>query len=91
VYTTQSDLPSLYFITGPRNGERLPFAQRLDVSVTRNYLPGRVSVTPYLSIMNLYNAHNVFGYVYDYTATPPTRISLPQPPIFPTIGLSVSW
>ena len=91
LYTTQSDLPSLYFITGPRNGDRLPLAQRLDLSVTRNYLPGRVSVTPYLSIMNLYNAHNVFGYVYDYTATPPTRISLPQLPIFPTIGLSVSW
>ena len=85
---TSSDLQ---FLTGPRNGERLPLAQRLDVSVTRNFLPGKVSVTPYLSVMNLYNAHNVFGYLYDYTVLPPSRVSLPQLPIFPTFGLSVSW
>lgn len=90
-YTTNTSVPDFEFITGPRNGERLPVAQRLDLSLTRNFLPGRVSVTPYLSIMNAYNAHNVFGYVYNYTATPPTRISLPQLPIFPTIGLSMSW
>jgi hypothetical protein len=41
--------------------------------------------------MNLYNAHNVFGYLYDYTVTPPSRVSLPQLPVFPTFGLSVSW
>jgi hypothetical protein len=41
--------------------------------------------------MNVYNAHNVFGYVFDYSQAPPSRISLPQLPIFPTFGLSVSW
>jgi hypothetical protein len=90
-YTSQSNVPELQFLAGPHNGERLPISQRLDISVTHNFVPARLTVTPYLSIMNLYNAHNVFGYAFDYTATPPTRISLPQLPIFPTIGLSMSW
>lgn len=90
-YRTSSNVPDLLFLTGPRNGERLPLSQRLDVSVTRNFVPGRIAVTPYLSIMNVYNAHNVFGYVFDYSQAPPSRISLPQLPIFPTFGLSVSW
>ena len=90
-FTTQTDLPELQFLTGPRDGERLPLTQRLDVSVTRNFLPGRISVTPYLSVMNLYDANNVFGYVYDYSTVPPKRVALPQLPIFPTFGLSVSW
>ena len=90
-FTTQANLPELQFLTGPRNGERLPLTQRLDVSVTRNFLPGGVSVTPYLSVMNLYDANNVFGYVYDYSTVPPKRVALPQLPIFPTFGLSVSW
>jgi len=90
-FTTRSNLPELQFLVGPRNGERLPLSQRLDVSVTRSVRPGGFSVTPYLSIMNVYNAHNVFGYAFDYTGTPPKRISFPQLPIFPTIGLSMSW
>jgi hypothetical protein len=90
-YAPDSNLPELQFLAGPRNGERLPLSQRLDVSVTRSVRPGGFAVTPYLSIMNLYNAHNVFGYAFDYTGTPPTRISFPQLPIFPTIGLSMTW
>jgi hypothetical protein len=90
-FTSRSDLPELQFLTGPRNGERLPLSQRLDVSVTHDWRPGGLTITPYLSVMNLYNAHNVFGYVFDYTGAPPKRISLPQLPIFPTLGLSVSW
>ncbi|HEY2375195.1 MAG TPA: TonB-dependent receptor plug domain-containing protein [Gemmatimonadaceae bacterium] len=89
-YGTRTDL-DLLFLTGPRNGERLPLTQRLDVSITRTFVPGRIAVTPYLSVMNAYDAHNVFGYVFDYSQAPPTRISLPQLPIFPTFGLSVSW
>jgi TonB-dependent Receptor Plug Domain len=90
-YTTAGQVTPVQFLTGSRNGERLPPSQRLDISVTRNLLPGGVTVTPYLSIMNLYNAHNVFGYLFDYTVTPPERVSLPQLPVFPTFGLSISW
>jgi hypothetical protein len=91
VYVNSGSGPTLQFIAGPRNAERLPLSQRLDVSVARTFQPGRVTLTPSLSVMNLYNAPNVFGYAYDYTKTPPTRISFPQLPIFPTIGLSASW
>jgi hypothetical protein len=90
-FTTRTDLPELQFLTGPRNGERLPLSQRLDVSVTHDWRPGGLTITPYLSVMNLYNAHNVFGYVFDYSNAPPKRVALPQLPIFPTLGLSVSW
>ena len=90
-YTTRGDLPALQFLAGPRNAERLPLSQRLDLSVTRSFVPHGLSVTPYLSIMNVYNAHNVFGYAFDYTGLQPTRVSLPQLPIFPTIGLAMSW
>ena len=87
VYTTNQ----LQFLAGPRNAERLPLSQRLDVSVARTYQPRGMTITPYLSVMNLYNAHNVFGYAFDYTQVPPTRVSFPQLPIFPTIGMSMSW
>ena len=90
-FTSRSDLPELQFLAGPRNGERLPLSQRLDVSVTHDWRPAGLTITPYLSVMNLYNAHNVFGYVFDYTGAPPKRISLPQLPIFPTLGMSLSW
>lgn len=90
-FTKQDIVPELQFLTGQRNGERLPLTQRLDVSVTHDWRPGGLTITPYLSVMNLYNAHNIFGYVFDYTGAPPKRISLPQLPIFPTLGFSVSW
>lgn len=90
-YTSSSDLPQLEFLTGPRDAERLPPTQRLDLSVTRNFRPSGLTVTPYVSVMNVYDAHNIFGYVFDYTGAPPRRISLPQLPIFPTFGISLSW
>jgi hypothetical protein len=90
-YTSHSNVPELQFLVGPRNGERLPLSQRVDLSVTHDFRPGGLTVTPYLSVMNVYNAHNVFGYAFDYSGTPPKRISFPQLPIFPTLGLSMSW
>jgi hypothetical protein len=78
------------FLSGPRNAERLPLASRLDFSITRNGRGG-VAVSPFLSIMNVYNARNSFAYVYDYGQQPPARFGLPQIPVFPTIGVSVVW
>jgi hypothetical protein len=78
------------FLAGPRNAERLPLAQRLDVSLTRNGRGG-VAVSPFLSIMNVYNAQNPFAYVFDFGQSPPKRVRLPQFPIFPTLGVSVVW
>ena len=78
------------FLTGARNSDRLPLASRLDVSLTRRG-DGRVSVSPFLSVMNVYNARNPFAYAYDYGASPPARYGLPQLPVLPTIGVSVVW
>ena len=79
------------FLLGPRNAERLPVSQRLDLSVTRTGKVGGVSVSPFLSIMNAYNARNVFSYVFNYSDRPPERVGLPQLPVFPTIGVSIGW
>jgi hypothetical protein len=52
----------------------------------------KVAVAPYLSVVNAMNIKNVFTYVFDYTAYPiPTRITLHQLSIVPTIGVAISW
>ena len=78
------------FLTAGRNTGRLPFASRLDLSATRNG-NGDVRISPFISIMNVYNARNPFAYAYDYGKSPPTRVGLPQLPVFPTVGVSVVW
>jgi len=78
------------FLVGPRNKERVPLSQRIDLSMTRNGR-GKVAVSPFLSIMNVYNAKNTFSYVFDYSERPPKRHALPQLPVFPTIGVSIVW
>lgn len=77
-------------IGGPRNGVRYPLFQRLDLSVTREGT-GRLHWAPYLSLINAYNARNVFTYVFDYERNPPTRTAFSQFPILPTVGVGISW
>ena len=77
-------------VGGPRNAVRLPATQRLDVTVTRAMRKG-VTFTPFLSIVNLYNAHNVFMYDFNYESTPPTRTAYSQLPFFPSIGMTIEW
>jgi hypothetical protein len=79
------------FIVDERNAERLPISHRIDLSLTRNGDGRGVSVSPFLSIMNVYNAKNVFAYLFDYSERPAERIGLQQFPIFPTIGVSIAW
>jgi hypothetical protein len=79
------------FVGGPRNAARLPSTQRLDLSVTRNYLWRGATIAPYLSVVNAYNAKNVFIYVFDYTNNPPTRTAISQFPLLPSAGVTVSW
>ena len=50
-----------------------------------------MQVTPYFSVVNAYNAKNVFIYTFDYTTNPPTRESESQFPILPTLGMTVSF
>ena len=77
-------------IGGRRNGARFPLVQRLDLSTTWTR-PGKRTVAPYLSLINAYNARNVFTYIFDYTANPPTRTAFTQFPLLPTVGVTVSW
>jgi len=77
-------------IGGVRNGVRFPLFQRLDLSVTRTK-PGKRTWAPYVSIVNAYNARNVFTYFFDYADNPPTRTAISQFPFIPTAGVTVSW
>lgn len=77
-------------IGGVRNGARFPLVQRLDLSATYTK-PGARQVTPYLSLINAYNARNVFTYVFTYTDNPPTRTAFSQFPFLPTLGVSFAW
>ncbi len=77
-------------IGGLRNGARFPLFQRLDLSVTRTKV-GKRTWAPYLSLVNAYNARNVFTYFFDYSDNPPTRTAISQFPFIPTAGVSVSW
>ena len=66
-YGTRGGGSQTEFIGGPRNGARLPTTQRLDVDVTRSFRVRGTTIAPYLSVVNAYNAKNVFLYVFDYT------------------------
>jgi hypothetical protein len=77
-------------IGGARNGARFPLVQRLDLSATYAKA-GRRQLTPYVSLINAYNARNVFTYVFTYTDNPPTRTAFSQFPFLPTLGVSIAW
>jgi len=82
--------PSTQNIPGGVNSARVPFYDRLDVSVRRNGHIRGASFVPYLSIVNLLNAKNPAGYIYDYTGQP-QRMSFPNLPFAPTFGVSIGY
>ena len=53
-------------IPGDVQQRALPFYDRVDVSVTRNGHVRGATFAPYLSVVNLLNAHNPAAYIYDY-------------------------
>jgi hypothetical protein len=78
-------------VGGVRNGSRYPLFQRLDLSVSRASRWRDMQVTPYFSVVNAYNARNVFIYTFDYTRNPPTREASSQFPLLPSLGLTVGF
>ena len=76
---------------GVRNASRYPLFQRLDLSVSRSGTWRGLQLVPYFSLVNAYNAKNVFMYTFDYTARPPTRTAYSQLPLLPTIGVTLEW
>jgi hypothetical protein len=78
-------------VGGLHNAERYPLFQRLDLSVSRAGSWRGMQLVPYLSLVNAYNARNVFIYTFDYTRNPPTREASSQFPILPSFGLTVGF
>jgi hypothetical protein len=78
-------------VGGSRNAARYPLFQRLDLSATRTSKGTGVKWSPYFSLINAYNAKNVFTYVFDYSDNPPTRAAISQFPLLPTFGVSITW
>ena len=74
---------------GARNAARFPPTHRLDLDASREFQLRGASVSPYLSVINAYNAQNVFVYLYDYSTDTPTRRAISQFPVLPSLGVRV--
>ena len=73
------------------NSARFPPTHRLDLDVSRELLFRGATLTPYLSVVNAYNAQNVFVYRYDYSTDRPTRRAISQFPILPSAGVRIAF
>jgi hypothetical protein len=76
---------------GAYNSARLPPTHRLDLDVSREYQRGSATFTPYLSVVNAYNAKNVFVYIYKYSTDQPTRRAISQFPVLPSMGVRIAF
>lgn len=74
---------------GARHAARFPATHRLDLDASREFTIGGASVAPYISVVNAYNAPNVFVYLYDYSTDAPTRRAISQFPVLPSLGVRV--
>lgn len=84
----QRDLESL---GGQRNSARFPPTERLDLNASREFRTRGAILAPYVSVLNAFNAKNVFAYFYKYSTNPPTRRAISQFPILPSVGLRVEF
>ena len=78
-------------VLGARNGGRYPARHRLDVSFRKPMEKNWGTVTPYLSIINLYNRKNVLFYFFEYGPDTATRSGVSMIPFLPTLGVEVSF
>jgi hypothetical protein len=85
--------PPIYVepIGAARNGARFPATHRLDLDASREFTVGRATLVPYLSLANVYNAKNVFVYLYEYSTDRPTRRAISQFPILPSVGVRLAF
>jgi hypothetical protein len=74
-----------------RNSARYPLRHRLDVSLRWDLERRWGSMTPYVSILNVYDRRNVLFYFYEYDRDPPVRTGISMFPFLPTVGLEVSF
>ncbi len=78
-------------VLGPRNGSRYPAQHRLDLSLRKTVRRSWGTITPYMSIINVYNRKNVLFYFFDYQSSPPTRQGVSMIPFLPTVGVEASF
>jgi hypothetical protein len=76
---------------GAYNSERFPPSHRLDLDVSRDYQYRGATIAPYLSVVNAYNAKNVFVYLYKYSTDQPTRRAISQFPVLPSLGVRIAF
>lgn len=78
-------------LLGPRNGARLPAYHRLDVSLRKTLQRGWGTLSPYISVINLYNRNNVLLRQRHYNRGNVTGVDNHMLPILPTLGVEVSF
>ena len=78
-------------VLGPRNGARYPPRHRLDLSLRKTITKSWGTITPYLSVINVYNQKNVLFYFFDYDRSPPRRSGVSMIPVLPTLGVEISF
>lgn len=76
---------------GAHNSARFPANHRLDLDASREFQVRGGTVSPYVSVVNAYNAKNVFVYIYKYSTEEPTRRAISQFPILPSAGVRVAF
>jgi hypothetical protein len=76
---------------GRRNSARFPATHRLDLDISREFTLRGATLAPYASVVNAYNAKNVFVYLYEYSTDLPTRRALSQFPVLPSVGVRVEF
>ena len=74
-----------------RNSARYPPTERLDLNASREFKVRGATLSPYVSVLNAFNAKNVFAYIYRYSTNPPTRRAISQFPILPSVGMRVEF
>jgi hypothetical protein len=78
-------------ILSDRNAARYPARHRLDVSLRWTLERSWGVMTPYASVLNIYNRKNVLFYFYEYQANPPVRTGISMFPFLPTVGMEISF
>jgi len=78
-------------VLGERNQVRYPTRHRLDVSLRWTLDRSWGRMTPYVSVLNLYNRKNVLFYFFEYYRSPPVRTGISMFPFLPTLGVEVSF
>ncbi|MCK4420469.1 TonB-dependent receptor [candidate division WOR-3 bacterium] len=79
-----------YWASGPRNSERMPFYQRIDLKVKRDFRLGSFSGSVYLTGTNILQHRNIQSYVY-YLSDFPNRYPIYMMPRFYLVGFTIDF